>query len=240
MDTFISGKPYCNSNGIYFDIVEKLAAVTVVNKGNGTTSANKVFSKIDVNCNLSGAALSAASAANSRLARQQEQPTYISHRPIHTPSMCSVCIHFLPPVPYPSQQVLRPSTQTRSLRTIESTLLCLAGQAFHALGIPLRPFSKQIRGSPSSHNRSRAGPSVIHAARIVLHHRPRRTVLLFPTAAQLLTPGTRPVRAVIHPAGVLEDVSVELYLGSGAMGLTSTCATGGSDWVYVLAHRKTP
>lgn len=35
-------------------------------------------------------------------------------------------------------------------------------------------------------------------------------------------------------AGALEDVAVELYLGSGA---TSTGATGGGEWTYVPARR---
>jgi AP-3 complex subunit mu len=38
-------------------------------------------------------------------------------------------------------------------------------------------------------------------------------------------------------AGALEDVAVELYLGSGATGATSTGATGGGEWMYVPARR---
>jgi AP-3 complex subunit mu len=38
-------------------------------------------------------------------------------------------------------------------------------------------------------------------------------------------------------AGALEDVAVELYLGSGATGATSTNATGGGEWMYVPARR---
>jgi hypothetical protein len=38
-------------------------------------------------------------------------------------------------------------------------------------------------------------------------------------------------------AGALEDVAVELYLGSGATGATSTGATGGDEWMYVPARR---
>jgi len=45
-------------------------------------------------------------------------------------------------------------------------------------------------------------------------------------------PGNRRVRAVFTPrGGALEDVAVELYLGSGA--------TGGGEWIYVPA-RRTP
>lgn len=38
-------------------------------------------------------------------------------------------------------------------------------------------------------------------------------------------------------AGALEDVAVELYLGSGATGVTSTGATGGGEWTYLPARR---
>ncbi|KAF8257419.1 Mu homology domain-containing protein [Lactarius quietus] len=46
------------------------------------------------------------------------------------------------------------------------------------------------------------------------------------------------IRAIIHPARrPLEDVAVELYLGSGATGATSTGASGGGEWMYVSARR---
>ncbi|KAH9032159.1 Mu homology domain-containing protein [Lactarius pseudohatsudake] len=38
-------------------------------------------------------------------------------------------------------------------------------------------------------------------------------------------------------AGALEDVAVELYLGSGATGATCSAASGGSEWMYVPARR---
>ena len=38
-------------------------------------------------------------------------------------------------------------------------------------------------------------------------------------------------------ANALEDVAVELYLGSGATGATSTGATGGGEWMYVPPRR---
>ncbi|KAF8260444.1 hypothetical protein EI94DRAFT_1811698 [Lactarius quietus] len=39
-------------------------------------------------------------------------------------------------------------------------------------------------------------------------------------------------------AGVLEDVTVELHLGSGATDATSTGASGGGEWMYVPARRR--
>jgi len=38
-------------------------------------------------------------------------------------------------------------------------------------------------------------------------------------------------------ATALDDVAVELYLGSGASGATCSAATGGGEWTYVPARR---
>ena len=142
------------------------------------------------------------------------------------------------------------SAQTKLLRAIKSTLFCSARRAFHTHGIPLRSLSEQARRSASSHSRcSGTAPntSTIYVARHALHHRPRRSVpsLFFDRRLTNPPPSPSPTPAdtgdfelsFTPRAGALEDVAVELYLGSGATGASSTGATGGGEWMYVLARR---
>ena len=133
------------------------------------------------------------------------------------------------------------SSQTKSFCAIKNALLRPARWAFHAHGISLRPFSKQARRSAGAHSRCRrAAPSAstVHAARVTHHHRTRRSVPSSdqPTIQLLnLFPGKLGAFELSFTprAGALDDVAVELYLGSGATG--ATCS--GGEWMYTPARR---